>query len=134
MGKSNKALANLYLIGMALVVIGFILPMFKSALGSSNGFDFINLKKFGFSTIGALLIFIGGAAGVVLSFVKGGSKQTKLIALAVSILGFIVLVIGFNDNALTKAIGKGFLKHAYIGFYLVVVGWVAAVAGYLKSN
>nr|WP_318711448.1 hypothetical protein [uncultured Treponema sp.] len=133
MGKSNKALDNLYLIGMALVVIGFILPMFKGALGSSNGFDFINLKKFGFSTIGSLLIFIGGAAGVILSFVKGGSKQTKLIALAVSIVGFIVLVIGFNDNAVAKIIGKNILKHAYIGFYLLVVGWVAAIVGYLKS-
>ncbi|MBQ0040257.1 MAG: hypothetical protein KBS64_07520 [Treponema sp.] len=132
MGKKN-VVSSLYLIGMALVVIGFILPMFKSALGSSNGFDFINFKKFGFSTIGSLLILAGGVAGVILNFVKGVSKQAKLIALAVSILGFIVLVIGFNDNALTKAIGKGFLKHAYIGFYCVVVGWVAAIAGYLKA-
>lgn len=133
MGKSNKAIANLYLIGMALVVIGFILPMFKGALGSKNGFYFINFKNFGFSTIGALMIFIGGVAGVVFSFVNGGSKQTKLIALAVSIIGFVVLLIGFNDNAVAKLIGKNILKHAYIGFYCVVVGWVAAIAGYLKA-
>ncbi|WP_407399523.1 hypothetical protein [Treponema sp.] len=133
MGKSNKNLASLYLIGMALVVIGFILPMFKGALGSRNGFDFINFKHFGFSTIGALLIFIGGVAGVIFSFVKGGSKQAKLLALALSIIGFIILVIGFNDNFVSKAIGKGILKHAYIGFYCVIVGWVAGIVGFLKA-
>ena len=45
MGKSNKALDNLYLIGMALVVIGFILPMFKVLGQTPNGFKFINFKN-----------------------------------------------------------------------------------------
>ena len=89
MEKKNGIMSNLYLIGMALVVIGFILPMFK-VLG-------------------------------------------QLAALAVSIIGAIVLIIGFNDNVVYKAIGKGLIKHAYVGFYCIIVGWVAGILGYLKA-
>ena len=134
MEKKNSIMSNLYLIGMALVVIGFILPMFKVLGQTPNGFKFINFKNSGFCTIGSLMIIAGGIAGLVFNFLSNGSKTLKLAALAASIIGAIVLIIGFNDNVVYKAIGKGLLKHAYIGFYLVVVGWVSAIAGYLKSN
>ena len=134
MEKKNSIMSNLYLIGMALIVIGFILPMFKVLGQTPNGFKFINFKNSGFCTIGSLMIIAGGIAGLVFNFLSNGSKTLKLAALAASIIGAIVLIIGFNDNVVYKAIGKGLLKHAYIGFYLVVVGWVSAIAGYLKSN
>ena len=128
MEKKNSIMSNLYLIGMALVVIGFILPMFKVLGQTPNGF-----KNSGFCTIGSLMIIAGGIAGLVFNFVSNGSKTLKLAALAVSIIGAIVLIIGFNDNVVYKAIGKGLIKHAYVGFYCIIVGWVAGILGYLKA-
>ncbi|MCI5830736.1 MAG: hypothetical protein UHY90_08240 [Treponema sp.] len=133
MKKSGKILPNLYLIGMALVVIGFILPMFKCSSISKNGFDFINFKNFSSATIGAILIFLGGVAGVVFCFLKNTSSTKKLIALLVSIAGFIILLICFNDNPIAKVIGKGIIKHAYIGFYCVIMGLILALTGWKKA-
>ena len=55
MGKKSS-LPLIYLIGMALVAIGFFCPMFKGLFGSSaNGFDFIsNAKEGGFVAIGSI--------------------------------------------------------------------------------
>ena len=60
MGKKSS-LPLIYLVGMALVVIGFFCPMFKGLFGSSaNGFDFIkNAKEGGFVAIGSILIIVG---------------------------------------------------------------------------
>ena len=129
MAKKKSSNGMLYLIGMALVVIGFFLPMFKAGPLEPNGWDFLNFKEFGFVTIGGLLILIGAVLGVLaaLNVVKG--KSLKLIALVVSIVGGVVLFIGFNDNRLYQVIAKGFLKHAYIGFYVVLAGWVAGLIG-----
>lgn len=134
MGKTNNKLANLYLFGMALVVIGFILPMFKGTFKSFNGFDFINFRNFKFCTIGSLLVFIGSVLGIILSFVKSVPKHAKLVALIISILGLVILLIGFNDNTLTKIIGKKILKNAYIGFYCIIIGWITSILGFIKSN
>ena len=133
MGKKVSILSYLYLIGMALVVIGFCCPMFSGFLGSANGFKFINFDNSGFVTIGALLIFAGAVAGVVASFVKQLSGLKLIFALCV-LAGAIVLVIGFTTNGgIYKAIGKNIIKHATVGFYLVVVGIVVAVVGALKK-
>ncbi len=35
---------------------------------------------------------------------------------------------------MTKAIGKGFLKHAYIGFYMILVGWVLGLVGAITNK
>ena len=132
MGKSAK-LPLIYLIGMALVVIGFCCPMFSGFLGSANGFKFINFDNSGFVTIGALLIIAGAIAGVVACFVPQ-LKGLKLIFALVVLAGAIVLVIGFTTNGgIYKAIGKNILKHATVGFYLVVVGIVVGVIGALKK-
>ena len=132
MGK-KVSLPLIYLIGMALVVIGFCCPMFSGFLGSANGFKFINFDNSGFVTIGALLIFAGAVAGIVACFVKQLSGLKLIFALCV-LAGAIVLVIGFTTNGgIYKAIGKNIIKHATIGFYLVVVGIVAAVVGALKK-
>ena len=134
MGKKNNLMSSLYLIGMVLIVVGFFLPMFKALGQTPNGFKFINLNKSTFVTIGALMIFAGAMAGLVLNFLKANnSSKLQLIARVVSIVGGIVLVIGFNDNAVYKTIGKGLVKHATVGFYCIIVGWVAAIVGYFKA-
>ena len=133
MGKKVSIMSYLYLIGMALVVIGFCCPMFSGFLGSANGFKFINFDNSGFVTIGALLIIVGAIAGVVACFVPQLSGLKLIFALCV-LAGAIVLVIGFTTNGgIYKAIGKNILKHATVGFYLVVVGIVVGVVGALKK-
>ena len=120
---------SVYLIGMAVTVIGFCLPMLKiSGSNGKNGFGFINFDNSGFVTIGALLIIIGAVAGVVVALL-GKGDQLEWIALAVSVLGGIILVIGFNDNGIYKAIGKALVKNSTIGFWMVVAGWVVAAVG-----
>ena len=131
MGKKVSVLSYLYLIGMALIAIGFCCPMVKGLFGTSaNGFDFIkNAKEGGFVAIGAILIFAGAVAGIV-SFFVPQLKSLKLIFAIVSLAGAIVLIIGFTTNGgIYKAIGKQLLKRAMFGFYMVVVGIVAAVCG-----
>lgn len=132
--KKGSALALLYLIGMALVAIGFCCPMFTAkVLGSSNGFSFIDFEDSTFVTIGALLVFIGAVGGVVSCFVPQ-LKGLKLIFLLCSIVGGIVLVIGFTTNGgVYKFIGKQLFKHATYGFYMILAGWVIAIVGYFSK-
>ena len=95
---------------MVLAVIGFCCPMFKALGFEANGFKFINFDNSGFVTIGALLIIAGAIAGVV-------------------------LVIGFTTNGgIYKSIGKQFIKHATVGFYLVLAGWVVALVGQFSNK
>ena len=126
---------SLYLVGMAVTLIGFCLPMFSGFLGSSgNGFSFIDFNKSGFVTIGALLIAIGAIAGVVFALL-GKGDQLEWLALGISVAGGIILVLGFTTNGgIYKAIGKSLLKHSTVGFWMVVAGWVvAAVAKVMKK-
>ena len=130
MGKKSS-LPLIYLIGVALVAVGFCLPMFKGLGTTPSGFKFINFDNFGATTIAALLIFCGAVAGVVFCFVSAGKNTSliRLLCIVISIIGGVLLIVKFNDNWLTKSIGKGFIKHAYIGFYMVLVGWVAGLIG-----
>lgn len=134
MGKKKSSLPLIYLIGVALITIGFCVPMFKVNFGpfgasTSNGFKFINFENSSFVTIGALLIFIGGVAGILACFISQLSKL-KLIFLIVSIVGGVVLILGFTTNGnIYKAIGEHILKYAYIGFYMVIAGWVIGLIG-----
>lgn len=137
MAKKGSKLSLIYLIGMALIAVGFCCPMFKGKLlgGTTNGFDYINFQEFGFVTLGALLILIGAVLGLVFCLVKMKNANTlKLVAIVLSIVGGIVLIIGFNDNAIYKAIAKGFLKHAYIGFYMILAGWVLGIVGWVTKK
>ena len=134
MGKKSS-LPIIYLIGMALVAIGFFCPMFKGLFGSSaNGFDFIkNAKEGGFVAIGSILIIAGAIAGIVACFVPQ-LKGLKLIFAIVALAGAIVLIIGFTTNGgIYKAIGKQLLKRAMFGFYMVVVGIVLGICGALSK-
>ena len=134
------SLPLIYLIGMALVVVGFICPMFQISFfglgsASSNGFDFINFDNFGFTTIGAIMIFVGAVLGLVFCFVGGkNSGMLKLVGLLVSIAGGIVLIIGYSDNMFSKGIGKFFIDIATYGFYMVLAGWIVGVVGYVMKK
>ncbi len=121
---------SIYLVGMAVTLIGFCLPMFEGVFGKSgNGFKFINFDNSGFVTIGALLIVAGAIAGVVFALL-GMGDQLEWLALLLSIAGGIVLVVGFTTNGgIYKAIGKNMIKHATVGFWMIVAGWVVALAG-----
>lgn len=139
--KSGASLGIIYLIGMVLAVVGFCCPMFSGFLGSANGFNFINFDNSGFVTIGALLIFIGAVLGAVLGLLSllkvkiPSAKMLALIALVIVLVGAVVLVIGFTTNGgIYKAIGKNIIKHATVGFYLVIGGWVVALIGYLLGK
>ena len=129
------SLPLIYLIGMALVVIGFICPMFDLFIGTLNGFDFINFKEFGITTIGALLIIAGAVLGLVFCFVGGkNSGMLKLVGLLVSIAGGIVLIIGYSDNMFSRGIGKFFIDVATYGFYMILAGWIVGVVGYVMKK
>lgn len=137
MGKKKvNLLSYLYLIGMAVVAIGFCCPMFKGLFGSTaNGFKFINFNNSVFVSIGALLIFIGAIAGIIVKFVPSLQKnKLDFLCLLVSIAGGVILLVGFTTNGgIYKAIGKAFLKNAVVGFYMIIIGWVAAIVGYFSK-
>ena len=135
MGKKSS-LPLIYLIGVLLVAIGFCVPMFKGLGIKTNGFDYISFKNFGWTTIAALCIFCGAVLGALFCFISAGKSTglLRLICIIVSIAGVVILFIKFNDNFLTKAIGKGFLKHAYIGFYMILAGWVVGLIGAITNK
>jgi len=128
----------LYLVGMVLTAVGFCCPMFftkfagKIKAGSTTGFNFINFDQNTVISIAAILIFAGALLGVALCFlnVKKG-KLLKTIALIVSVVGGVILVLQFNDSKVGQFVGKQFLKHAFVGVYMIVAGWVVSLIGLL---
>ena len=133
-GKEKKmSTGMLYLIGMALVVVGFFLPMFKAGPIEPNGLAFLNFDNFGFVTIGGLLILVGAAAGVILNFLDVKNKKLlQLVALVASIAGGVILVIGFNDNTL-QGYCKG-LPEACLHRLLRGAGWLGCRTGGLPHR
>lgn len=136
MGKKKVSpFGYLYLLGMLVALIGFCCPMFKLGPVESTGLKFINFDDFGFSTIGALLIFAGTILGTVWALLPlvgvklPAEALIKWIAILAIIVGCIVLFLGFNDSWIGRKIGKGILKHATYGFWMVVCGFVAALVG-----
>lgn len=134
MAKKSGGLSLIYLIGCALVIVGFICPMFK-VLGTVNGFDFMDFEDFGLTTIAGILIFGGAVAGAVVAVLKGkGAKMLKLVCILVCIAGGVLLFVKMNDNAILKAVAKGFFKRAQFGFYMVLAGWVVGLYGALTNK
>ena len=129
------SLPLIYMIGMALVVVGFICPVFDFFIGTLNGFDFINFKDFGTTTIGALLIIVGAVLGLVFCFVGGkNSGMLKLVGLLVSIAGGVVLIISYSGDVFSEGIGKFFIDVATYGFYMILAGWVVALVGWVTKK
>lgn len=134
MGKKGKSVSFLYLIGMALVVIGFCCPMFK-VIKPFNGFKFINFDNGGFTTIGALILFIGAVAGLAWSLLPligiklPAAELVKTIAVLALIVGTVVLIVGFTQDKFYSTVAKQLLKRAMYGFYIMAAGIVLAVIG-----
>ena len=129
--KSNKSLlSNLYLIGMAITAIGFIVPVFKGALVQVNGFDLVGNGN-SIMKIAALFVFIGAVAGIVLNFVNAGKNQSllKLIALIVSIAGGLYVFFNTSNIGIKLA-----AKSLYIGFYMIIIGWIVGIVGYIQNK
>lgn len=137
MGKKSSSVNYLYLIGMALAVVGFFLPMFKGLFGSTaNGFSFIkNIDDGGFAAIGALIMFIGAVAGLVWAVLPligiklPAADLVKTLAVLALVVGIIVLIVGFTQSKLYSTIAKHLLKNAMYGFYVLCAGIVLAVVG-----
>lgn len=133
MGKKSSV-NLLYLIGMALAVIGFCCPMFK-VIKAFNGFKFINFDNGGFTTIGALILFVGAVAGLVWSVLPligiklPAENLVKTIATLALVVGVVVLIVGFTQDKFYSAVAKGLLKRAMYGFYIMVAGIVLAIVG-----
>ena len=142
MGKKLFNSSIVYFIGMALVIVGLILPIVKVMGQTPNAFKFLDFKNFGTSTVAILLVCIGAALGLVFSILNMASGRNKLVALAISLCGGVILLLlltgVLSDSSLGgkiwRAAGKGFIKHAYIGFYVILAGWICAIYGWVTGK
>ncbi len=140
MGKKFNS-SIIYFVGMVLVIVGLLCPIIKALGQTPNAFKFVDFENFGTSTVGILLIFIGAALGVLFSLLTNFKKSHRLIALAITLAGgvilFLLLTGVLSDTSLGgkiwRAAGKSFIKHAYIGFYLILAGWLCAIYGWIKD-
>ena len=138
MGKKSS-LPLIYLIGVALIAIGFCCPLFSGKLlkVTANGFKFIHLdKNFGWSSLAALLIFCGAVLGIVFCFVSAGKSTSllRLICIIVSIAGGVIFFIKYNDNGVTRALGKFNLKYMAFGLYMIIAGWIVGLIGAITNK
>ena len=129
MAKKNSPLNYVYAIGMAVTVLGFMLPVF-SAFGGNitmNGFDLVG-KGDSAMKIAVLLVFIGAVAGIAVQFIPNNSLY-KIIALIVTVAGGLYCFFNTSDIGI-KFAGK-FLG---TGFYMIIAGWCIAVAGIILKR
>ncbi|MBQ0051177.1 MAG: hypothetical protein KBT11_03830 [Treponema sp.] len=139
---AKKTSISLFVIGMALVVIGCFLPLTATKMfgGGSSAFDAIKSSGTGTVRIGAILAFAGALAGIIFNFVQVGKGiPVKLISLIVTIAGGVYVAINYmNIGGLGKTLMKGFAKATGttpgIGLIIIVIGWVVAIVGYLKNK
>lgn len=140
MSKKSGSL-SLYLIGMALVVIGCFLPLTASKFfgGGSSAFNAI-VDGSGDLKIGSILALGGAIAGIVFCFVSvAGKLPVKLISLIVSIAGGVYVLLSYLNLApwaksFAKIAHKAVGTHIGIGLIVICVGWVIALVGYFKGN
>lgn len=142
MGKKLLNSSVVYFIGMALIIVGLLCPIVKVMGQTPNAFKFLDFKNFGTSTVGILLVLIGAVLGVLFSVLNMSSRTNKLIALAISLAGGVILLLlltgVLSDSSfggkIWRAVGKSFIKHAFIGFYLILAGWVLSIYGWLTGK
>lgn len=139
MAKKNSV--NLFLIGMIVVAIGCFLPLTSSKIfgGSSSAFNAITASGNGAVKIGAILAFLGAAAGIVFSFVSIKGIPVRPVSLIISIAGGIYVAISYmNVGGLGKSLIKGFAKATQtgpgIGLFVIIIGWILAIAGCIKNR
>lgn len=141
MKKSKGSVFNLFLIGMVIVAAGCFLPLTSSKIfgGSSSAFNAITSGGSGSLKIGAILALLGAFAGIIFSFVAVKGIPVRLISLIVSIAGGIYVLVNYlNIGGLGKSIVKGFARATQtgpgIGLFVIIAGWILAVAGYIKNR
>ena len=142
MGKKLLNSSIVYFIGMALIIVGLLCPIVKVMGQTPNAFKVLDFKNFGTSTVGILLILIGAILGVIFALLNMSSKGNKMIALAISLAGGVILLLLLTGvlsdssfgGSIWRAVGKSFIKHAYIGFYLILIGWIAAIYGWITGK
>lgn len=140
MGKKVSIIGYLYLIGMALVVIGCFLPLSTHFGGNANGssaFNIILKDGKAVAKIGAILAFVGAVAGVIFCFLKVKKVGLyKLISLIVSIAGGLYIFFNTSDFAksMAKGIGKMTKSAPGIGLILILAGWIIALVGWIKNR
>lgn len=138
---AKKSTLNLYLLGLVLVVVGCFLPLTASKFfgGGSSAFKAITGGS-GDLKIGSILALGGAVAGIIFSFISLRSKlPLKLISLLVSIVGGVYVWLCYmNGGALLKGAVKIGLKATGskpgIGLIIILIGWVLALLGWLKSR
>lgn len=149
MAKMNSWTGHLYEIGTALTTAGFILPIFRLSgffggiakglgkLGGKshgnliNGFSIISNTNDTAMKIAALLLFIGAAAGLIVSVLKSIKNKNliQIIALVVSVAAGLYIFFNTGDYGVKFA-----AKYLFIGFYMIVIGWLAAAAGLFLNH
>lgn len=131
---ANRKMNLLYLIGCALVVLGFCLPLLK--IGGSflalkfsvslNGFSIVNSLHDSdntFRMLMAVLIFVGAICEIIIDYFTG-NLLGDIVSLASSILGAIILLC--NTSSLGIKVGLNCIS---FGFYVLVAGWIVALVG-----
>lgn len=145
MAKKGSTVSFLYLIGMILTGIGFSVPIFKlsgiaggiakfagSLTGKShldliNGFQIVSQYD-GEMKVAALLVFIGAVAGIIL-YLAYNKALYKMIALIVSVAGGFYLFLNTSDMGISFA-----KEYLFVGFYMIVAGWILALIGLIVSK
>jgi len=110
--------------GFLLVFIGFFMPMSCNL----NGFQIAQAMS-GFSSLLMWLMFLAAAAGVVVGILLLMNKDTLPAIAEWVILGVCVgsgLIVYFST------LGKGTTYQ--IGSFVVLIGWIVAVAGHLIAK
>ena len=140
MGKKVSILSYLYLIGMALVAIGCFLPLTTHFGGNANGssaFKVITSNGNGIVKTGAILALLGAVAGILFCFIKiKNVGLLKLVSLIVSVAGGVYVFFNTSDFAknVVKGLGKITKSAPGIGLILIIIGWVAALIGWILNR
>ena len=131
--SSGALLGYVYVVGLALVVIGCFLPLTSHFGGRANGATAVSrISKGGLVSVGAVLALIGAAAGIAVSFLRIKHVWLcKLGALLVSVFGglYVLLNISGSQKQLISAAAKLTGSTFGIGFYVIIIGWLIAAAG-----
>ena len=82
------------------------------------------------------MIFFGAAIGAVLCFVNAGKSTSmlRLICIIVSIVGGLIFFVKYNDNNITRALGKFNLKYMAAGLYMIIAGWIVGLIGAVTNK
>ena len=124
---SKNRMNLIYIIGCALVVLGFCTPIFKfPIIGGINGFNVVKTYNNNGATlemICSVLILAAAVCGIILDYFTGNFLG-DLVTIAVSALSGIIIFMNTSELG-AKLAGKC----TNIGFYLLIAGWIVAIVG-----